>query len=139
MIFQVRILIEPYALKNYGSTISETSFLNFFNEFSKPSENLPKNSFYATDDNFHRTIVTALPNHYLLETYNKIQNQNLRFRIMTGELQENRLKKSIEQHLSIVSACIKKDWNLATDELTAHLAQSKDATLALLNAMDFDL
>ena len=43
-----------------------------------------------------------------------------------------RLEDTRNEHLSIVKACIKKEWKSAADAMYEHLIQSKNATFELL-------
>ena len=132
MIFEVRMLMEPYALRNYGYLIPEELIMSYYTKFSDQSRQYTIDEFFLMDDEFHYAIVNAIQNRFLLQTYADIHNQNLRFRVMTGKIQDNRLSETRKEHLSIVKACLKKDWELAAQELCAHLKRSKDATFDLL-------
>lgn len=132
MIFEVRMLLEPYALRNYGYLLAEEPFIGYFAKYSDQSCRYTIDEFFQMDDDFHYTIVNAIQNHFLLQTYDDIHNQNLRFRVMTGKIQDNRLPETIKEHLRIVKACLKKDWQLAAQEMHIHLQRSKDATFDLI-------
>lgn len=134
-IFEVRLLYEPYALLHYGPKIKDEVIHKFFETFSAPVYSNNDEKYYSLDDAFHVAIVEAIQNPYLLKTYDWIHNQNLRFRVMTGEYVDSRLEKTNEEHLRIVTACLKHDWALAAKEMEAHLIASKNATfdLALYN------
>ncbi|RGX55790.1 MULTISPECIES: GntR family transcriptional regulator [Anaerotruncus] len=131
MIFEVRMLVEPYALETYGRTLSDEVFLGFYSQFSNQQES-PPDRYFELDDEFHHTIVGAMPNRFLLNTYEGIHTQNLRFRVMTGQEQAERIENTVSEHIAIAKACLKKDWALAAGELRRHLIQSKNATFDLL-------
>ena len=130
-IFEVRLLYEPYALLHYGPKIKDEVMQTFFESFSIPVYENSEEEYYALDDAFHVAVVEAIQNPYLLKTYDWIHNQNLRFRVMTGEYVTARLEKTNEEHLKIVTACLKHDWALAAKEMEAHLRASKNATFDL--------
>lgn len=132
MIFEVRILFEPYALKNYGSTIPDETILQFYNQLSIPHEAYADLNFFTMDDEFHNTIISALPNRFLRQTYELIRTQNLRFRVMTGQCSQSRLQETMTEHLDIIKACIRKDWDAAAECMRTHLIASKNATFDLL-------
>lgn len=132
MIFEVRMLCEPYALIQYGSKIDPNTIMDFYNSFSKPAESYSSEDYFALDDAFHASIINAIPNRYLLRTYDCIQNQNLRFRVMTGRVNAKRLKETSAEHLRILAACLKQDWALAAKEMENHLLLSKNSTFDLL-------
>ncbi len=132
MIFEVRLLFEPHALKNYGYTLSDEKIMHFYNELMIPPENYTDTDFFAMDDDFHNVIVSAIPNRFLLQTYQMIQTQNLRFRVMTGQFSRVRLQETMAEHLEIVKCCLKKDWEAAANAMHKHLIASKNSTFDLL-------
>lgn len=132
MIFEVRLLFEPYALKNYGFTIPEETILRYYNELSIPHKVQKSSGFFLMDDDFHNAIISAVPNRFLRQTYEMIQTQNLRFRVMTGQISQDRLEETIAEHLTIIKACLRQDWDAAADAMRMHLLASKNATFDLL-------
>ncbi len=132
MIFEVRLLYEPYALKNYGFTIPDETILHYYNALSLPSDAHGEADFFTMDDEFHHTIISALPNRFLRQTYEMIQTQNLRFRVMTGQVSELRREQTITEHLAVIKACLRRDWDLAAEAMYSHLLASKNATFDLL-------
>ena len=132
LIFEVRLLYEPYALLKYGSKIKDEVIYKFFDTFSSPAHTFSEEEYYFLDDAFHVAIVGAIQNPYLLKTYDWIHNQNLRFRVMTGQFVDLRLEMTNKEHLSIVTACLKHDWELAAKEMEMHLMASKSATFDLV-------
>ncbi|WP_313527131.1 GntR family transcriptional regulator [Anaerotignum sp.] len=138
LIFEVRLLYEPYALLKYGSQIKDEVIYKYFDIFSAPAHAYSKDEYFRLDDAFHDTIVEAIQNPYLLRTYDWIHNQNLRFRVMTGQYVDYRLEKTTQEHMKILTACLKHDWELAAKEMETHLLASKNATfdLILTNKID---
>lgn len=132
MIFEVRMLYEPYALKNYGFTIPEETILRFYNELSIPHEIYPDANFFSIDDEFHHAIIAVLPNRFLRQTYEMIQTQNLRFRVMTGQVSQARCEETITEHMAVVKACLRRDWDAAAEAMHSHLLAAKNATFDLL-------
>ncbi len=132
LIFEVRLLYEPYALLKYGPKIKDEVIYKFFHTFSSSTHTFSEEEYYALDDAFHVAIVEAIQNPYLLKTYDWIHNQNLRFRVMTGQFVDLRLERTNQEHLRIVTACLKHDWELAAKEMEAHLLASKNATFDLV-------
>lgn len=133
MIFEVRLLVEPYALENYGASIPEQTVMEHFSAFTRAAnDKTARDVPYELDDSFHRDIVSACANRFLMQTYESIQTQNRRFRVMTGTIQDNRLEITTREHLQIIRACIKRDWKLAGQAMREHLLASKDATFELL-------
>lgn len=132
LIFEVRLLYEPYALLNYGSKIKDDVIYKYYDIFSSPVNTFSKDEYFRLDDAFHVNIVEAIQNPYLLRTYDWIHNQNLRFRVMTGQYVDYRLEQTTAEHLKILTACLKHDWELAAKEMETHLLASKNATFDLI-------
>lgn len=136
MIFEIRTLYEPYILKNYHSLISDEKlqeFLIIFQSKNISNEYLKdNNNDYKLDTSFHQMIVEACPNTYIRQNYALIQTQSERFRYMTGLTSDNRLEDTFKEHLEIVTACLQKNWDLASEKLIYHLEQSKKASFQLV-------
>lgn len=130
-IFEIRLLFEPHALATYGHRLNDEKMLEFYNICSQ-GEVLEADEFYRVDDEFHAFIIAATPNRYIQHTYELIQNQNLRFRVMTGQRPDDRLERSNNEHLTIIKACLRKDWMAAAAAMEEHLRQSKNSTFELL-------
>jgi len=132
MIFEVRMLFEPYALRNYGHALSEEVLLGLFSELAAQLEGKEHDRFYDIDDRLHKTIVDTIPNRFLLQTYDLIHTQNLRYRIMTGQDQADRIVETAKEHMDIVKACLRRDWEAAAKSMAEHLQESKNASFKLL-------
>ncbi len=141
MIFEVRMLYEPYILLNYGPLISSAKLKEFYQIFqhkNAKNECLQDNDyFYDLDSAFHSLIITACPNIYLQQNYNKIQTQDIRFRYMTGNVNNCRLDDTFKEHIDIICSCLQNDWKKAAEKMTFHLEQSKQASFSLIfNGID---
>jgi len=132
MIFEIRLLFEPYAVLNYGYTFDEKTLLDFYKLFNQPLENLGNQDIFLLDDKFHAMVMDSIPNIYIKQCYSLIHNQNLRFRVMTGTCTAERLIRTHSEHLDIIKACLKKDWISASDAMQKHLLESKNSTFELL-------
>lgn len=132
MIYEVRMLYEPHALRRYGELIDNETIIQFINDFSPSTGVFNAETCFHLDDAFHAAIVGAIPNHYLQYTYNCISNQNRRLRVMSGRINATRLEETPVEHLRILKACLKRDWEEAAREMAIHLQQSKNATFDML-------
>lgn len=132
MIFEVRVLIEPHTLKNYGFTIPDEYILKIYEQLRQCKESPAASNNFKLDDMFHEMVLSALPNRFLLQTYDVIQTQNLRFRVMTGQISQERMDETIAEHLEITKYCLQKDWDMAAEAMRTHLLASKKATFDLL-------
>lgn len=135
MIFEIRLLYEPYILLNYGKLLPREMLTHYEGIFSNP----PVDSFqrfdglniFELDNEFHSMIVTACPNIYIKQTYALTQTQNERFRHMTGIRTDNRLDNTFREHLDIVKACLKENWGDAAAKMKYHIEISRQSTFQL--------
>ena len=132
MVFEVRMMYEPYALLHYGSRIPYSVLTHSYELLSYLDAMSEDWAFFQADDAFHAAVVQAIGNRFLLQTYEWIQDQNLRFRVMTGQTSAPRLEDTSKEHTRILEACLKKDWSEAASAMKDHLINSKNATFDLL-------
>ena len=132
MVFEVRMMYEPYALLHYGSRIPYSVLTHSYELLSDLDAMSEDWAFFQADDAFHAAVVQAIGNRFLLQTYEWIQDQNLRFRVMTGQTSAPRLEDTSKEHTRILEACLKKDWSEAASAMKDHLLNSKNATFDLL-------
>lgn len=129
MIFEVRLLYEPYILKRYGSLLSVERLNEYYNIFLRKDISLEcsqNNDYsYNLDSEFHQMIVDSCPNVYIRHNYASIQTQNERFRYMTGNMSGKRLNDSLQEHLAIIRPCLQKNWKEAAQNMVTHLEESK--------------
>lgn len=134
MCFEVRLLYEPYILKQYGTMLDENALTHYFKIFSfsgKKQKQFTDSEYYQLDTDFHQMIINVCPNHYIKHRYLLIQSQSERFRYMTGNVSSDRLEQSFSEHRNILSACLQKDWDSAAKYMLIHLKASKKDTFQL--------
>ena len=132
-VYEARLLIEPYSLERYGAKIDPNDILRFYDETRHLiTEEHDIKTDLELDDKIHSVIVNASVNAYLVATYASLQAQNQRLRVMSGRTLQNRIQTSDEEHLHILTYCLKRDWQNAALQLTQHLSNAKDASFQLL-------
>ena len=117
------LLVEPYALRTYGSEIPQEELAAFTELMHNPDR---IDDFCKADDDFHELLMSTLPNKYLRSAYDRITGLNTRFRIMTGKVSMINREQTCEEHLEILDAATKGDWNTAADALQKHLEIARD-------------
>ena len=136
MIFEMRMLYEPYVILNYGSLMPEKKLAEFYNIFcnTKINENFAekKDYYYDLDTDFHSMIIHSCPNIYIHQNYNLISTQDIRFRHMTGDCSVSRLEETFKEHLAIITPCIQKNWEEAAEKMRIHIQESKKAAFNLV-------
>ena len=131
-LFETRILIEPFALKEYGYTLDGQTVLSFYRKALslKGTETQAEN--FELDDEFHSLIVNNIPKPYLRQCYDIISAQTKRSRVFTGAYKKERLAESNKEHIVILEECLKNDWEAAAEAMKRHLLTSKNLTLSIL-------
>jgi len=133
-LFEVRMRIEPYAVRTYGSRQSDEVYAGFMRSFSKGVGN--KQDFYALDNEFHHSFIENSGNRYLNMIYSMTADQSARFRILSGA--DERLEKTQEEHYRIAACCLRRDWIGASNEMRNHLEMSKKAIINYALSQEFD-
>lgn len=131
-IFELRLLLEPYSLQHYGYTLNESLLLDYYQKFSTLDSCNNINNFFLLDDSFHNFLNNAASNRYIQENFRTINTQNQRIRVITGQCSAKRLNETRLEHLEVLTACLKRDWEDSAKKLYNHLLQSKNATFDLL-------
>ncbi len=127
--YEIRLLFENYAVCEYGCNIDKNKLVECLYELNKLKENgFQQDDAYLLDDKIHATIIGAIDNNYILNTYNNIHSKNVRYRFLSGFNNAKRIKDSTNEHLDIVKACIAEDWQKASEALRMHLLISKKVT-----------
>ena len=138
MIFEMRMLYEPYVILNYGSLMPEKKLAEFYNIFcnTKINENFAekKDYYYDLDTDFHSMIIHSCPNIYIHQNYNLISTQDIRFRHMTGDCSVSRLEETFKEHLAIITPCIQKNWEEAAEKCVEETYRSPRC----LSSLTFD-
>ena len=94
--FEMRLLVEPYALRTYGDRIPREALENYTELMHHPER---ISDFCESDDGFHELLMSTLPNKYLRSAYDRITGLNPRFRIMTGKVSMINQEQTCEEHL----------------------------------------
>lgn len=131
MTFELRQILEDYAIRNYGNLLKEEDLLKFYWLFSS-SQTLSEQEYFQYDDAFHMLLMSVVPNQYIARSYDQLVGQTTRFRIMSGHRTQQRLVDTTREHLAILTACLRKDWPLAAEALRAHLVASKASAFEVL-------
>src|SRR5699024_3383578 len=105
MIFEARLLIEPYIILNYCKNLPSQSLDTMYDNirlYKKSVLNNNYDSVFQLDDKFHNTFVNQCTNRYILEAYNSTHNQNSRLRNLSGRHDNTRLNDTIDEHIKIL-------------------------------------
>lgn len=133
-LFEVRMRIEPYAVRTYGSCQSEEVYASYMRQFSKKLGS--KEAFYELDNDFHHSFIVVSNNRYLQMIYGITADQSARYRILSGA--DDRLEQTQEEHYNIAANCLRRDWVAASQQMRNHLEMSKKAIINYALSKDFD-
>jgi Transcriptional regulators len=140
MIYEARMLIEPYAVENYGERILGKRLQYFRGMFQGQKQKGSMRAFYEVDNEFHQEFIDATENDYFRNMYERIFNQNCRLRILSGVKSESRIAETKVEHFKIVESFMEKDWGGAAAAMREHLSCSKRASFeAILEKQDMIL
>lgn len=135
-IYEVRMMLEPYALREYGDRIDLKRLRAVVRQaniyHANPEKVKQKETFYELDDLFHACIMDVLPNPFLRDLYRTVCELNQRLRVLSGDTVANRMEATCKEHCCISDACEAKDWQKAAAFMAEHLRQSRLAAFQLL-------
>lgn len=139
-IYEVRMMLEPYALREYGDRVDLKRLQAVVQQASvyhaDPEKAKKKETFYELDDLFHSCIMDVLPNPFLADLYRTVCELNQRLRVLSGDTVANRMEDTSSEHCRISAACQEKDWAKAAAFMAEHLKQSRLAAFQLLMNAD---
>lgn len=128
MIFETRLLLEPYIISKYGTRIDEQTQIKLNNLLIDYNYNISDiNTAFNIDDEFHRILIELSRNKYMIQMYSSIYAQNSRLRIMSGGLSDNRLRDTHNEHCAIANYIVKMNYDEAAQAMRDHLINAKDA------------
>lgn len=128
-IYQVRLLNEPYmAVQSYNQL--EPEWLQMmYDAFKSPpkfqSHNDYVNYYTSLDNDLHNNIISNSHNSFLKELLNVISDHIHRIRIHSTKANEN-YTASIEEHIRILDAMLRKDEKAILDAYEKHIHSSWD-------------
>ncbi len=127
MLYEMRFLLEPYCIRNYGMRIPQEQFSAYNDKYTQflASSDVDY-SYEEMDASFHRMIISSSQNAYIMNLYSTMEMQISRSRYMTGSASIERRKATIREHLAITHAALKEDWEEASLALLNHLKISKN-------------
>ena len=138
--YQFRIMIETYALRTFGETVTPEWLAGMRSRHEECrrelggavpfEEALPHMT--ALDRKLHRDIVEALDNRAILETHARLQdNIGMAKRVHQRSVFRGQLLDTIDEHLSIVEALERGDVEGAVASLAAHFRGATHRVFAI--------
>ena len=102
-IYDTRLLIEPFCLRNYNRYISLDKINEVYHE-SSTVDFSDTMTFYKLDKKIHHLIAMSGPNSYLNTTLQNVYDQHNRICGLAKKNVSERYQKAIDEHLVILAA-----------------------------------
>lgn len=125
-LYNLRELIEFYAIENFGHNFSKDRLLKYLTDFSPAVDPHNMAQIIDADVLFHIEIVGLTGNELLCSYYRSMQYHLTRLSHICGFYMEGRLAKSNDEHRDIILALLKDDLDTASAALRAHLKRSRE-------------
>jgi DNA-binding GntR family transcriptional regulator len=138
--YQFRIMIETYALRTFGETVTEEWLANIRARHEECRKELSgsvsfddaQRNFSILDRKMHRDIVEALDNRAILDTHARLQeNLMMAKRVHQRSVFRGQLLDTIDEHLKIITALDQRDVDGAIESLAAHFRGATHRTYAI--------
>lgn len=131
MVFEGRLLIEPYIILNYCKEIPTEMMDSLYNnmEAYRKGIQITANNIFELDDEFHQCIVSQCTNRYFNRIYKEVCDQNYRIRILSGLADNHRLHNSVVEHQNIIDFLSNGLVLEAAEAMSSHLTNSKKASI----------
>ncbi|HEV2515861.1 MAG TPA: GntR family transcriptional regulator [Devosia sp.] len=137
--YQFRIMIEIFALKSFGDTVSEAWLADMRSNHEKCRISLTDGSpfeaahipFLELDGRMHREIVASLGNRAILDTHERLQ-ENIRMaqRVHRRPGFRGYLVDTVDEHMRVIAALEQRDVAGAIAAMEAHFQGSTHRTFA---------
>lgn len=127
-LFNLRILLEIYALQSSWDKITEEELDELEKMFSDLDLKSSKEAYHEADKRLHSLIVNRAGNSRLKKFLDLLNSQIERFRRVAA-FSETRSDQSKKEHLEIIHSLKKRNLKAAEDSLRKHLLSVKNSTL----------
>lgn len=127
-IYEVRILLESYAIKNSVKTITSSNIkdlMGLLQDLIKHYENNDLARYIETDTLLHQYIITLGGNSIVSDIYKRIYSQSQQFRIYSLTTQR-RFDDSVTEHKNIVENLFSGNWKEADRINRIHLSLARE-------------
>ena len=125
-LFDVRVVFAPMIVRLYGNRIRDEVYTHYIQQFNRTD--CTKEELFRLDNEFHQLFVNASNNRYYRSIYEIIQDQVMRYRILS--IAGNRLDTTQQEHREIAMRCLCGNWDGAADAMRAHIENAKLAIIS---------
>lgn len=131
MIYEGRILLESYIIRNYCQHLSEDS-LRQLEEILTVREDT---DYFRMDDLFHEEIIHQSKNRYLLQLHNSLRDQNRRLRLLIGRSVTERIQQTYKEHMEIYNKLLSYDAEEAARLMENHIRSARESTFRYFSSI----
>ncbi|MDR2588284.1 MAG: GntR family transcriptional regulator [Spirochaetales bacterium] len=128
MVYETRLLIEPYVAEKYGHAIDKTCLAELSRRLGTINGNINKEEANEIDNEFHTLITKFSKNRYFIRSMENLIHQSHRIRTMIS----TRWDDDTAEHIAIASAILDEDYMKAASYLQTHLENAKKHAYNLL-------
>ncbi|EHJ07581.1 GntR family transcriptional regulator [Staphylococcus simiae] len=129
-LFEMRILLETYALEKAGIIYTEDDLLELKSYTNIDINVESEEAILEMNDNFHQKIINASNNPFILESYQKLKS----FIYLFSKTVINKRRSGlIEEHVEIVEALYERKVDKAKQLLENHLQKDLEFSLYYLS------
>ncbi len=118
-IFQLRLLLEPYAAAVCVNRIKKEDLLEI-KKITKKLLEQKKQPYTENIHDLHHLIIEATGNRRLITIMNNLNNQIVRL-LNPSEYIPGRVNRSLEEHLQIIDAILSGDPVMASNKMRYHI------------------
>lgn len=126
-LFNLRELLELYAISNFGQNFEKDRLLKYLTDFPADVTQRAMADIFDADVLFHIEIVNLTGNELLASYYRSMQYHLTRLTQICALNAEGRLPKSNDEHRDIILALMKDDIETAYSALKDHLKSAREA------------
>jgi DNA-binding GntR family transcriptional regulator len=131
-IFQLRLLLEPYATAMCVNRVKKEK-IETIRKFTKKMLEQKKQTFAEDIHDLHRVIIEATENKRLINVMNNLNNQIMRLLNPFGYI-PGRIIRSLEEHMQIIDAVMACNPEIAEKKMRNHIESNLND---LMNTANF--
>lgn len=131
-IFQVRLEIEPIALRMAGLNLPESELLNFRDLFSGEEPDVRVG--FRLDTAMHLFIIENCGNHFIIEMMHKVFDENTRV-IISSKQNQVKIHDARMEHLKVINYLLEKDIDRAQQAMREHVECCRKAAFDFFYSM----
>ncbi len=136
-VFELRILLETYAIMKYGCTIPSSVLLAWYTRIrDRDPVRTVREDFFREDDEMHLLFVSAVSNRFILDMYGAMSVMNSRLRYMAGFFNDRRIEEVRQEHLAVLKYALENNWTKASEAMECHLQNSRSIVFSYLLSED---